>query len=97
MVQDKCNIQPRRLDNMIIVKINKEIIGDQLADELNISREFVYADGMGNLIIDADITKTAVDTAIENHSPVVKNGATIQEKLQRAGITLDELREALGL
>lgn len=81
---------------MMIIKLTKEIAGNQLAEELGLDHSAVYADGVGNLIIESDLPKTAIETAIKNHTPKTEL-LTIQEKLERAGIDLDELRIALGL
>lgn len=89
---------------MIKLKTYPQFINDkQLTDELKaagieINPVTPYIDGEKNLVI--DIVKGSSEKAIEivaAHKAQPKPELTIAEKLTRAGISLDELKAALGL
>lgn len=81
----------------MIIKKTKIINGDILADQLKISRDAVYDDGEGNIVVNAEITDADILEAIKNHKIPEVAELTIDQKLANAGITLDELKTALGL
>ena len=78
---------------MVIVKITKEIIGDQLADELGIAKNLIYADGTGNLIIESDKSEKTILDAINAHQPktMINHRANALAKLAALGLTEDEI------
>lgn len=78
------------------IKIDKIIHGDSLADSLGIGHEDLYLDG-DILRFRVDVDEEAVKAALKNNKIPTPKEPTIQEKLERAGIDLDELRVALGL
>lgn len=82
---------------MIEITLNKEINGAQLAEELGVDIWDLLDTGAGTLQIKKDITKKKAEEVLANHVPKAPQAPTIQEKLARAGIDLDELRIALGL
>jgi hypothetical protein len=81
---------------MIEISLTKEINGAQLAEELGIDVWDLLATE-NTLMIKSSISKKTAEEALEKHVPVLPTPPTIQQKLQRAGIDLDELRAALGL
>lgn len=69
----------------------KELIGKK------IKISDFYDDGEGNIVVNADEKfYLAIQSTIENHdgSPIIPS---VIEKLESAGVNLDELRVALGL
>jgi hypothetical protein len=68
--------------------------GDQLQIELNAAAVYV---GENGLVIDSDKTEAEVKAIVNAHVPTPKAEATVAEKLATAGLTLDELKVALGL
>lgn len=81
---------------MIKLEFNKLIDGLQLAEELGIDNSQLWADE-NYLYIDADVSKSHAQNIFDAHVIKPKPLPTIEEKLANAGITLDELRQALGL
>lgn len=82
---------------MIEIALNKEINGNQLAEELGVDVWDLLDTGSGVLQIKKNIAKKKAEEVLANHTPQKPEPPTIQEKLFRAGINLDELRLALGL
>lgn len=76
------------------IKLDKEINGKQLAQELGIDNQDVYVIGE-TLVIKIDDEKKGLE-AYKKHK-AINQPPTIQDKLANAGIDLDELRVALGL
>ena len=91
---------------MIQFKLPENLNGTELRKELNdagvsISDDFmsVRDDGYGNLLLDiedADKAKAIPIVAAHNGTTVAPE-PTLTDKLAAAGLTLDELKEALGL
>ena len=88
-----------------MVKVTKpsDLNGAELMDELNAAgvtiTEPPMLDGNGELWLDiaqADLTKA--EAVISNHKGTVKAPAlTVEQKLANAGLSLDELKTALGI
>lgn len=76
------------------IKLNKEINGKQLANELQIDVEDIWINGE-MLFIKIDDEEKG-NAAYKAHKAVNKP-PTIHDKLMNAGVDLDELRIALGL
>ena len=76
------------------IKLDKEINGLQLANELNLDFRDIYVND-GILYINTEDEEKAL-VAYKTHKAINKP-PTIQDKLANAGIDLDELRVALGL
>jgi hypothetical protein len=66
----------------------------QLKAELNADEVYVRED---KLIIGGDLTKTQVLEGIDSHIPVAPAEPTITEKLASVGLSVDDLKAALGL
>jgi len=91
---------------MIQFKLPENLNGTELRKELNdagvsISDDFmsVRDDGYGNLLLDiedADKAKAIPIVAAHNGTTVAPE-PTLTDKLAAAGLTVDELKEALGL
>lgn len=78
------------------IKITKEINGDLLAKELGIDSEDLYlVDDVLHFKVDLD--ENLVKETLKAHKAPAPKQPTIKDKLERAGIGLDELRAALGL
>lgn len=76
------------------IKLDKEINGLQLSAEIGIDVRDVYIDGE-MLVINTDDESKALE-AYKKHKATY-SPPTFEEKLANAGISLDELRVALGL
>jgi len=81
---------------MIEIDLNKEINGAQFANELGIDQWDLLATEK-TLIIKANILKDEAEKALEKHVPKPPKELTIEQKLVAAGISLNELKIALGL
>jgi len=67
--------------------------GDQLQIELNAADVYV---GENGLIIDSDKTEAQVKAIIAVHVPTPKAEPTVAEKLASVGLSIEELKAALG-
>jgi len=67
--------------------------GEQLKNELQAEDVYVRED---KLIIIGDMSKESMKSIIANHVPIPPVELTIQEKLASVGLSLEELRTALG-
>jgi hypothetical protein len=74
--------------------IPKEINGDQLKKELNATVLYI-ADN--KLLISADITKTEIAEIIASHKPEPIVELTIEQKLASVGLSVGDLKAALGI
>lgn len=74
--------------------IPSELNGDQLQAET--SAESVRV-SENELLIVSDKTKAEIAAIVAVHVPVAKPEPTITEKLERVGLSLDDLKAALGL
>jgi hypothetical protein len=74
--------------------ISKELNGDQLQNEIGAANLYAFED---KLIIDSDKSEDQVKAIIANHKPTPKPLPTLVEKLAAAGISLEELKAALGV
>jgi hypothetical protein len=68
--------------------------GDQLQAELSAAEVYVVD---GKLVIDSDKTEAQVKTILDAHVPVSKPEPTVAQKLESVGLSLDDLKAALGL
>jgi len=68
--------------------------GDQLQIELNAAAVYV---GENGLVIDSDKTESEVKAIVNAHVPIPKPELTIEQKLESVGLSLDDLKAALGL
>jgi hypothetical protein len=71
-----------------------DINGDQLQKELNASILYIVED---KLVIGSELSKSAVEEIIAKHKPAPVVEPTIEMKLASAGLSLDDLKAALGL
>jgi len=91
-----------------MIQFNKptNLNGTELRQELNNAgvtisdkKDSVSLDADGSLWLDIKVSdKTKAESIVANHNgTIVAPEPTIQNKLANAGITLDELKTALGL
>ena len=88
-----------------MIKFNKPVNlnGTELVNELNdagiIVNDLPYIDGNNDLQIDiSESDKAQAELIVAAHNgTTIAPEPTIQQKLANAGITLDELKTALGL
>jgi hypothetical protein len=85
---------------MINIELNKEINGKQLVAELETAGVVVedilrFNNNILSIAADEKHTEIAI-TIVNNHVPVFAE-PTIIEKLESIGLSVDELKEALGL
>ena len=74
--------------------IPTKLNGNQLQNELG--AESVYlADS--DLVIKSDKTKAEIETIISAHNPAEPKEPTIADKLASVGLSIDDLKAALGL
>ena len=74
--------------------IPAELNGEQLKKELGCDEVYVR-DGV--LVIGGDITKTKIEAGIAAHKPVAPAELSIADKLAAVGLSLDDLKAALGV
>jgi len=74
--------------------IPAKINGDQLQSELG--AEFVYLSDQ-DLVVKSDKTKAQIETIIAAHNPKPIVEQTIADKLASVGLSIDDLKLALGL
>ena len=81
---------------MAIYKFIKpaELNGDQLAIEINASNLYIIED---TLVIESDLTEKQVTDLVKAHKPTPKPEPTVAEKLLQVGLSVDDLKKALGL
>lgn len=80
---------------MIVVNKPTEFNGKQFGEEIGVSYRDIVVIG-DEIHIDTTKTKKQIEDALAKHIPV-NEPITIIDKLNKAGIDLDELRVALGL
>jgi hypothetical protein len=51
----------------------------------------------GKTFMHGEGTEEQALAALEAHNPIEPNNLTVQQKLEKAGLTVEELKEALGL
>ena len=71
-----------------------QLNGDQLQLELNAAAVYV---GENGLVIDSDKTEAQVKAIVDAHIPIPKPELTLAEKLASVGLSVDDLKAALGL
>jgi len=69
------------------------INGDQLKSELN--AEDVYVVGNALFVV-GNFSKSEAETIIAAHKPIAPKEPTIEEKLSSVGLSIEELKAALG-
>jgi hypothetical protein len=78
----------------IYLPYTKEINSDQLRDELNGVSVVLVGD---KLRFVGDVTEEQAKKALEAHTPIIEPEPTIEDKLARAGLSVADLKVALGL
>jgi len=73
--------------------IPSNLDGEQLKIELEAISVYVIED---KLVIDSDKTEAQVKAAIDAHVPVPTPEPTVAEKLASVGLSIEELKAALG-
>lgn len=68
--------------------------GDQLQIELNAAAVYV---GENGLVIDSDKTEAQVKAIVALHVPAPKVEPTVAEKLASVGLSVEDLKAALGV
>jgi hypothetical protein len=71
-----------------------KINGDQLQAELGAESVYVIGD---KLFINSDKTEDTVKAAVAAHVPAPFAGPSVNEKLEIVGLSIDDLKAALGL
>jgi len=74
--------------------IPAKINGDQLQSELG--AKFVYLSDK-DLVIDSEKNRAEIEAIIAAHNPVEPTEPTIADKLASVGLSIDDLKAALGL
>jgi hypothetical protein len=74
--------------------IPAELNGEQLKAELKCDEVYIRDN---NLIIGGDVTEAQAKAAIKAHKPVKLNEPTIHDKLAMVGLSIDDLKVALGI
>jgi hypothetical protein len=67
--------------------------GDQLQEEVKAAAVYVIED---KLVIDSDKTEEQVKAIVAAHIPIPPTQPTIAEKLASVGLSIEELKAALG-
>ena len=68
--------------------------GNQLKDELKAQDVYVRED---KLVIFSELSESEVVKAIAAHKPIAPKEPTIDEKLASVGLSIDDLKAALGI
>ncbi len=68
--------------------------GEQLAAETSASNLYVLDN---QLVIESEKSKDELIEIIKNHQPIPSQEPTIEQKLQSVGLSIDDLKVALGL
>lgn len=79
--------------NTYTFSIPVEINGTQLKDELKAEDVFIREDA---LIVVGDFSKSEAESIIARHKPIAPKEPTIEEKLASVGLSIEELKAALG-
>ena len=79
---------------MIELDLNKEIKGEQLCQEIGADDLYV---ANGKIIISGNVDKAFAQSKLDAHTPKPTPQPTIAEKLASVGLSIDDLKEALGL
>lgn len=74
--------------------IPAELNGDQLKAELGCDEVYIRRD---KLVIGGDLTQAQAAAGIAAHKPITPPEPTVAEKLASAGLSVSDLKEALGL
>lgn len=74
--------------------IPAELNGEQLKAELGCDEVYIRDK---NLVIGGDVTEAQVKAAIAAHKPAKASEPTVAEKLASVGLSLNDLKAALGL
>lgn len=80
--------------NFYEFNIPADINGEQLKKELGCDEVYIRDN---KLIIGGDLTESEAAAGLAAHIPTPIAQPTVQEKLAAAGLSIDELKEALGL
>lgn len=80
--------------NFYYFDVPAQINGEQLKAELGCQEVYIAND---KLIIAGDLTKAAAEKGLSNHKPVAVAAPTVVEKLESVGLSIDDLKAALGL
>jgi hypothetical protein len=80
--------------NTYTLPIPNQLNGEQLQKEIGALSVRVIGD---NLIIDCDKSQSEVESAVAAHVPLPTVQPTITEKLAFVGLSIDDLKAALGL
>jgi len=70
------------------------IDGTQLKAELSCDEVYIRGD---KLVIGGSLTKAQAEAGLAAHKEIVKPEPTIAEKLESVGLSIDDLKAALGL
>ena len=79
---------------MIELNLTKEINGDQLCKEIGADDLYV---ANGKIIIFGKVSKDVAQSKLDAHIPQPTPQPTIEQKLESVGLSLDDLKAALGL
>ena len=79
---------------MIELDLTKEINGEQLRQEIGADDVYVVAD---TIVILGNVEKAFAQSKLDAHTPKPTPQPTIAEKLASVGLSIDDLKEALGL
>lgn len=80
--------------NFYEFEIPKQLNGEQLKVELNCNEVYIAND---KLIIGGDLTQEQAAAGLATHNPLAPQETTIEEKLAIVGLSIDDLKAALGL
>jgi hypothetical protein len=74
--------------------IPAELNGDQLKAELGCDEVYIRGD---KLVIGGDLTEAQAAAGITAHKPITPPEPTIEDKLESVGLSVTDLKAALGL
>ena len=74
--------------------IPTELKGEQLKAELGCDEVYIRED---KLVIGGDLTEAQAKAGIAAHKPITEPVPTVEQKLASVGLSVDDLKSALGL
>ena len=68
--------------------------GEQLKDELGAEQVYVREE---TLVVIGNLDRTFIENGIKNHIPQLPKPITVAEKLASVGLSVEDLKSALGI
>ena len=80
--------------NMLEFPLPDNLNGEQLKDELGAEQVYVREE---TLVVIGNLDRTFIENGIKNHIPQLPKPITVAEKLASVGLSVEDLKSALGI